>query len=204
MKTQLVKYEISNMLHDTGDDMTHFLLFIKTENHTEAIMPLIIPYEYFYSFFKESNPEIFNYLTKIRRSISGYGPKHSKIITILNDEEFDFESHLQNYLNEFDPIHIEKHFANEKLIQQPETQAAAKEVVADFKNFFEDGYKEHNIKISEFTDELDQTIHELTLKYFPELFEMSPEHIEKYRDRLCRTTLGFVEDIDKILNDNID
>lgn len=64
-----------------------------------------------------------------------------------------------------------------------------------------DDMKESNIKMSQFTEEVDQVLHELTLKHFPELFENGNECIEAYRSHLITTTLDFVEGIDEILNE---
>jgi len=54
--------------------------------------------------------------------------------------------------------------------------------------------------LNDFKDDIDQTLHELTLKYYPEIFDMEEKKIEKYRHALITATLNFSSEIDKILN----
>ncbi len=203
MKAKLIRYEITNSLKELGWDMSNFHVFFQATNKTVAKTPFIIGYDRFHNFFKENKPEIYNYLTKIRSSISGYGTKHSKVIKILLDENFDFETHLQSYLNEIDDDIIKAHYEHENRIIKPEDQAAVKKMFESFVQLIDEDFATSNIKMEQFTDALDQTIHELVFKYYPEIFDKTEEHISAYRKELYYTTTGFVEKIDKIMNDAI-
>ena len=72
-----------------------------------------------------------------------------------------------------------------------------------FVQLIDEDFATSNIKMEQFTDALDQTIHELVFKYYPEIFDKTEEHIGAYRKELYYTTTGFVEKIDKIMNDAI-
>lgn len=200
MKATLTRYKIDNLLDETGDDITFLHLFIKVENLPEMIMPIMLPYEHFVDFVKNYDEPLHKYLKKIRSSIAGYGPKHSKVFEILNNEGFDFTFHLNKYIYSKDEVFLQQHINYCKNLNKPENQENVERIVKKFEGFFDDGYRKSNIKINNFTDDLDQTIHELTLKYFPELFEMSEKHIAEYRKELFYTVTGFREKIDKILH----
>jgi hypothetical protein len=46
---------------------------------------------------------------------------------------------------------------------------------------------------------LNQALHAITLKYFPDLLEMDKKYIAAYRDNLADLTLSFSEKVAKII-----
>ena len=85
-------------------------------------------------------------------------------------------------------------------IQNQTTEAQQKQqaIIDDISNIVDEDYRLWNIKYEEFLDSIDQTLHELTLKFYPDLFEMGKKYIEDYRDIISRATISFAQAIDKL------
>ncbi len=198
MKTQLTKYTINNMLEDTGDDYIFLHVFFKTKDRDETTRPFFLAYDKLHRYIKNIDEPAYHYLTKIRSNIHGYGPKHSKVFEVIEAENFDLEPYIKSYLEELTDLEIEQHYEWCDRLSNPETVEKAAATFENISQVVNDDYKNNNIKSSEFIDELDQTLHELTFKYFPDLFEKGEKHIEDYRNILSRTTFSFYEAIDKL------
>ena len=198
MKTQITKYTIENMLEDTGDDYIILYVFFKTKDRAETTRPYFLPYYILHRYIKTIDEPAYDYLTKIRSNIHGYGPKHSKVFKVIEAENFDLEPYMQSYLEALTDLEIEQHYEWSDRLSNPEIVEKAAAALENIKQVVNDDYKNNNIKSSEFMDELDQTLHELTFKYFPDLFEKGEEHIKSYRNILSRTTMSFYDGIDKL------
>jgi hypothetical protein len=198
MKAQLTRFKTRSFLEDLGNDYNHLHIFFKTETHPEVIYPIMLPYDEFHFFIKRIDAPVGDYLTKIRTGISGYGPKHSKVFSVLEDENFDFAHYLQLYLDSWTADKIESHLEHNKTFNTPNTQQTAAKVMKNFDEIVTDDFRAGNIKHEAFTDEVDQVLHEVTLKYYPDIFDKSPEIISEYRNILSRKTFDFVQSIDKL------
>jgi hypothetical protein len=198
MKAQLTKYTIKNMLEDTGDDYIFLHVFFKTEDCAETTSPMFLPYDNLHRYIKTIDEPAHDYLAKIRSNIHGYGPKHSKVFEVIEAENFDLEPYIKSCLEELTPLFIEQHYEWCDRLSNPQTMEKAAATFENINQVVNDDYKNDNIKTSQFIDELDQTLHELTFKYFPDLFEKGEKHIEEYRNILSKSTLSFCEAIDKL------
>lgn len=198
MKHILTRFTIENMLDEVGHDIALINLFYRISNQPEIEKPLVVPFDKLLKFIAQEDLEASRYLHKIRSSIGGYGPKHSKVLDMLNNEGFDLNPYVLGFFNSLSRDMLDQH------IQQVENLSIQKNEAIEDKleelGDLVDDMKESNIKMSQFTEEVDQVLHELTLKHFPELFENGNECIEAYRSHLITTTLDFVEGIDEILN----
>ncbi len=200
MKAQFTRYEINNMIEDTGDDYIFIKIFFKTDNLPEVFMPISYPYEKLLKFIYTVDEPAYNYLNKIRNDMHGYGPKHSKIFKVIESESFDIEKYIILFLESLDENHITKHYdwCDRLQNQTPEAQQKQQEIIDDIVSIVDEDYRLWNIKYEEFLDSIDQTLHELTLKFYPDLFEMGENYIEEYRDIISRATISFAQAIDKL------
>ena len=198
MNPQFTQYSIINMLEDTGDDYIFINVFFKTETRSETTRPVFLAYDNLHHFIKTIDETAYNYLTKIRSNISGYGPKHSKVFKVIEAENFDLEFYIKKYVAGLTDLFIEQNYEWCDRIPNPETAEKAAVAFEKITQVVNSDYRNNAIRSSEFIDEVDQTLHELTFKYFPELFEKGEKHIDGYRNILSRTTLNFFEEIDKL------
>ena len=200
MKAIYTRYETSDFLEDLGEDVVQFKIYFRTDELPEVRFGILFPYRELVNFVRETNPSAYEYLTKIRTSIAGYGPKETKVLIKIEEEGFDVESFIKAYLESKDTDFISEHLERVARMNTPETQRQASKALESITNTVGGNYATEQIKWDKYRDELDQTIHELTFGYFPELFEMGDEKIKAYRNALTSITLDFTEKLDKILN----
>ena len=200
MKATITRFTIDNNLKTTGDDIIFIHIFFKVDDKPEIRMPLILSYYDLVDFISEADKATGKYLDNIRSSMHGYGPKHSKIFKVMEEEGFDIEPFIYKYFESKDTTYILQHVEWCEKAQTPENNKTAKESLKKLDVLVNDDYRNYNIKFDAYKDALDQSIHETTLTYFPELFEMSKKHIAAYRNELVNTTLSFSSEIDKIVH----
>jgi len=198
MKAIYIRHTQESLLEDLGDDNISFNVFFKTENQGECRIPIILSYDDLHFWLKKTDEEIYKYLQKIRSNIHGYGPKHSKIFEVLTEEHFDLQPYIIKYIENLDDDFIDAHLEWVERISTPENREKSKQAVIEIKKGLPSDYAAYNIKFDQFKDDIDQTLHELTVKYFPELFEKDEEIFNKYKHLLISTTLDFSSGIDKL------
>ncbi len=200
MKAIYTRYETSDLLEDLGEDVVHFKIYFRTEDLPEVRFGIFFPYSDLVYFVQETNPSAYEYLKKIRYSLAGYGPKETKVLAKIEEEGFDVEPFIKAYLESKDAVFISQHLEWIERLKAPETQEQASKALENISKGLGDNSASDQIKWDKYIDEFDQTIHELTFRYFPEFFENGEEKIEAYRSALISTTLNFTDKLDKIIN----
>ncbi len=196
MNISFSHYSLSNLLDETGDDYTMIEYFFKS-NEEVCKMPIISNYDDLLFFIQKKDPPAYQYLINIRANISGYGPKHSKIFQTIANEGFNIEKYIYAFANEIDRNIIESNVKNNKNLSTNEIEQAGK-AFEKLNALVTPEYINENIKIDQFTDAIDEKLHELTLKFFPEFFDYEPEYLKAYKSLLINTTLSFRRGVDKL------
>jgi|GEM_PF-4566457 len=199
MKYTITNFSIDNELDITGIDLSYIHIFYCTSDGTEIEMPFIVPFEILFEFIKKEDTKAYLYLVKASLSIRGYGPKHSKLLEIIDSEGFDLTPYIIRLFNRFDEDLFDKQVNMIKEISMLQDQEQVENVIEELDDMV-DSDKEYNIKIIDFTNDVDQALHEVTLKYFPEIFEKDSKYIETYREALVDSTLHFAKKIENIIN----
>jgi hypothetical protein len=202
MKQAITRYTINSMMEVTGDDITFIHLFYRIDNEPEMAMPIIVSYESLLDFIQQENNDAHKYLMNIRSSLHGYGPKHSKIFEIMDKEGFDLEPYIFSYFNTIEQDEFDRRTKSAKNLPSQDNEPL-KAALKEIDNFVDKEFRNYNVRLDNFRDNLDQALHETTLKYFPELFEKEAKYIAAYRKNLFYTTLHFMEKIDKIMHDKL-
>jgi hypothetical protein len=203
MKAIVTRYRICNSLESTGDDMIFIHVFFRTDQLPEASMPVIFSLDELFEFISSKSESKGKYLKQIRNNITGYGPKHTRIVEIIEEEEFQLEPYIFLYVEEKKEDYLVSHFEWCKRLNAPENKQILRENNAKLSQLVNEDRVRYQIDFTRFQDEVDQALHLLTLKFFPSLFEMDQKNIEAYKDCLVDATLGFTERIDRILHNNI-
>ena len=162
-------------------------------------LPISISYDDLCDFIKTIDQPAFLYLQKCRKDIGGYGPKHSEILEILNNEGFDLEKYIIAYIEQLDPINVVHHIAWSENMKKGNNTNIANEIIESLKEIANEDYINYNIQFNNYKEAIDQKLHDVTLAFFPELFEKNPEILKKYKSILVNTTLSFTSSIDKLL-----
>lgn len=200
MTWRIKHFSITNMIEITGDDIAHFEILASPEEDQSSATRIIITFDELVEFIKDNEPALGRYLARIRSSIKGYGPKHSQVLDILYDEQFDFEKYLLLILNSKDSEYFSR--IRELQQHQPEKEELEKlEQKMQLLDSVAAGMRQYNITYTRFLDEVDEALHALTCKYYPDLFEKGPEHISAYKKKLSNATINFAREIDRLMHD---
>lgn len=201
MKAIITTYKIENTLETIGDDFTSIHIFFKIESNQEIRIPFIVSYDKLVESIASYDNDAANYLKKIRSSMHGYGPKHSKVFKVMEEENFDLEPHIYKYVELIDEKYILQHVEWCDRINLLENKKTIETINKELSDVIDENYKNYNIRYVNFQDAIDKALHETTLKYFPELFEKGQKHIAAYKDELINITLKFTSEIDKLTHD---
>ena len=199
MKAILSRYEIKNMIEFSGDDITFIDIYYKTAKKPETLMPHSINYDKFHRFIQTVDVEAYNYLFKIRTSIGGYGPKHSKIFEVIDAENFDLKHYIHLFLATLTEDNIKQHYEWCESFTKKSNQEVAGKIRDKLDTLINDDYKNYNLKFAKFKDEVDEKLHELMFNHFPEFFDSGATFLKDYKNILVNTTLSFTEKINNLM-----
>jgi hypothetical protein len=193
MEFSFSHYTISNLLSELGEDVT-FIHYFYQKNEVVLVMPIILNLNEIFNFIKKTDFPAYQYIQKVRSDIGGYGPKHSKMFEVFEQEGFDMDRFLMVFANSFEDDMIAQHIEKFQIKNNEGFNRAMKTL----KEIATPNYIQENLKINNFTEAIDQKLHELTLEFYPEFFEKDIEYLNKYKSLLIDTTLRFVLDFDKL------
>ena len=199
MKAILTRFTINNFIEITGDDFVHLDIFFKTATKPEIRIPFVINYIDLYRFIKSADEKLYQYLTKIRSDITGYGPKHSQIFKILEAENFDFNFYIQLYLDSINEEIFAQHYEWCETIEDDKNEAKVSQIATNLSAITNKIDKSYAINLNNFRDEVDVKLHETMLAHFPTFFESDLTLLKEYKEILINTTLSFTESIDKLM-----
>ena len=197
MYIELTRFEINNLLEETGDDIAFIKIFFTTIQIKETLIPLSIPFEKLTSFIEKVDGDAYQYLLKIRQTIGGYGSKHSKIFETIDREGFDLKPYIQDYLQSLDESIINQHL--EWCKTAIKNNASIQEKAEKIKAIITPSYIQDNKNKYLYLEALDQAIHEVNLKYFPIIYQGNEAFINNYKSLLIDASLKFYEQLDKLI-----
>lgn len=183
---------VTNDLEIFGNDCIHFEIIVQQgENYFETK----ISYYKLHKYLKQFHPKISEYLSDIRKSMTGFGPKETKVWAMLQEEEFDIMPYLQDFIennNEYlQPINeLPKRLTEKERKALQEKVTELDECVA--------AMKVSNIKDIAFKDMLLEKRTAHILEFYPEIFNSKPEFIKELSGLLTHHILGFGEAIHKL------
>lgn len=191
MKNNLIinHIKVSNLLEDLGNDVVFF-----TVQATINDIPhyTTISFYELSKFCNEHKPEIAAYFSQIRKNISGFGPKETKVWAMLQDEDFDIKqllySFFEHYPNCFVPVNNKR---------SKEEQMA---IEASFEQLKQSGLnmKKSTLRNSAFKDDLLKHLSEKVLENFPEIFESTPAYIMEVKEILFNHIENLSNDLSKL------
>jgi hypothetical protein len=158
----------------------------------ESLICVVLAIAIWISFFKQFHPTIAEYFSKIRRNITGFGPKETKVWAMLQEEDFDMMPYLLDYLENMNaylaPLNVP--------IDEKQRENLKKKLKALSGHFLE--IKHSNLTGTAFKDMLLEKLTADVLAYYPEIFNSNPKYIKDLSGVLKRHILKFGEDIDEL------
>lgn len=198
MTVKLTRFEIKNYLEETGEDITNIALYFSTETSIESIVPYFFGYDKLLHFIGTIDIEAYQYLIKIRNNLGGYGFKHSQIFKIITEEGFDIVPFINLYFESLDKTLLQQHIEWEQNLKNQSGNTAI--TLKNLESHFTPKKIEKNKNKYIYLEEIDQAIHEITLRFFPEIINQDAAFLQRYKSIIVNTTLRFAENIDKLVN----
>jgi hypothetical protein len=197
MKAIITRYSIDTKVTDKDDEFTFIHAFFCTEAYPEASMPVIFSFDDLVNFIAEKDEATGNYLKRLRCNIRGFGAGQKPLSDVVLEEDFDLEPYIFQFQENYEAEYILQHLEEGKILNLLKAEMISAHAAAPYAN---DNSK-HNciVNLNKFQSELNQALHAITLKYFPDLLEMDKKYIAAYRDNLADLTLSFSEKVAKII-----
>jgi hypothetical protein len=201
MKAVITRYSIDTKV-DKDDEFIFIHAFFRTEAYPEASMPVIFSFDDLVNFIAEKDEATGNYLKRLRYNIRGFGTGQKPLSDIILDEDFNLEPYIFQFMENYETEYILQHLEGSKRLNLLKGETISAHAIVPYAN----GNNGHNciVNLSKYQGELNHALHEITLKYFPDLLEMDAAYIAAYRDRLIDLTLSFSESVDKIIRGKFD
>lgn len=189
------------ILRDLGTDFM-FIKFIQETNGHQYDQSL--SFDMLSRFAQEHGRPEAEYFTQVRRSIKGFGPKHTPMFDAFMEEGFDFEPLILAFLHDWHVTKgnpLDERFRIDKPI---DTSPAAiskhkgfQKKAAELKNEF-GGMREYSLRHTKFQDRLMDVLNEEIIGLFPEIINSDPKYILELQDILITEVLSLSGKIDKL------
>lgn len=200
MKAFLTRYTYENMADVTGDDLVFLHIFFATPQQPEIAIPHILPYDKLLRFIQTQNSSVYEYLVSIRTTIGGYGPKQGEVFRIMADEGFLLEPYVQQYVESLSEEQITKHYKGMEQTQQNTPDES--QLLSSIQEELTPERIQQNQNWYPYIEEIDQALHETTLRFYPNLAEQDRAFYTTYKELLSRTSLEFARQLDKLINNH--
>jgi hypothetical protein len=201
MKAIITRYSIDKHPDDSNDDFIFIHAFFRTDNYPEASMPVIFSFDNLVNFISAKDEATGNYLKRIRYNIQGRGPKHATMMDIMLEENYDLEPYIFQFIESNEAEYILQHLESPAKLSLTDSHSASEcyNELSENRDMLH-----HKITFRNFQNELDKTIHDITVKYFPKIIELDKQYLIAYKDKLVDLTLSFSESVDKIIQGKFD
>lgn len=193
---EILSCTMSNLLDDTGDDITLWWLRLKTPEYEVDVS---VWFERLMRYCQDAHPDTYAYFNSIRRGFIGLGPKHSKVMDVLNEEGFDLMPLIREYIGQCTDIeaHHQQHL---KLLEMKRDPVQDKELTqkAESMSTLVRSMRESSIRIDAFTDQVMEYLGTEVATHFPEIFNSDPKYIKEFHGKLINWMLRIREDVDSL------
>jgi len=185
----------SNM--DTfGDDSIFWWVQVKTDAYE---VPVMVDFDMVTYYCNQQHPQIGAYYSSVRKNVKGFGPKHSKMFAIMDEEGFDHLPHIYNYIKDCcDLQHYHEHDLNlKKSIATHEGSQQLNAKVASLEQHLP-GMRSSAVRNTAFMDHVLELLNNEVLERYPEIFNSDPKYITDCQDILTRIVLDLGSKIDSL------
>ncbi len=189
-KFTITNIRVEDLLNDTGDDLVFFHVQAETEN---GIGETSVSFQYLRRYCKQHLPNIAKYFDDVRKNINGFGPKETKMWTIIQEEGFDIQSILEQFI-----IHYEMSFKTAQNINRtPKEQEQLEEVVRNLDEITSK-LKDPNLRDTAFKDMMLERLSADVLQYYPEIFNSKSEYINEVNNILVKHIVRLANELDDL------
>lgn len=189
-KFTITNIRVNDLLQDSGDDLIFFHVQAENEN---SVGETTIPFHYLRRFCKQHLPKIAKYFDDVRNNINGFGPKETKMWAIIQEEGFDIQPILEQFIT---------HYGANKMFAQSNTrtekeQEQLTEMVHNLGELMSN-LKDPNLRDTAFMDMMMERLSADVLQYYPDIFDSKPEYITELNGILINNIIRLANDLDNL------
>ncbi len=193
---ELISTEQQSHLETSGDDWTFWWVKVKTPNYEATVM---VTFDSLMRYCESQHPEIGAYYKAVRRNVQGFGPKHSHMLAIMDEEGFDHLPYIIAYVK--DCCNLEHHHQKDLQLKQQLSEPKEADNLKAKVETLEQGMssmRASTLRNAAFKDDLMTLLNNEVLERYPELFNSDPKYIKEVQGVLINTVLTFSSTIDSL------
>lgn len=193
---EIIDVKRENGLKKYGTDSLTWKVKLKTDAYE---LEVGVDFDMMMKYCNFVHPEVGKYYSSVQTNIKGFGPKHSKMLAIMDEEGFDHLPHIHNFIK--DSYNLEEwHQQALRNSENNADKAKAKELSDRF-DALEAGLQALSgaaIRDTAFKDDLFDFLTKEVNTRFPEIFNSDPAHIMECKDILIREVMNIGDKINAL------
>ena len=187
----VISFKQTDLLEDSGDDMVFFHVDLELN---AQLYHCIVPFFKLADHLSKNKPADADYFNRLRSSINGFGPKETVVLGLAEEEGYDIEKAVIEYIAAGDIF--KKLIPINKKQSDVEDSAVAKKFM-ELESLTQE-LKPFNLRDITFKDEIMDLLNKKVLEIYPEILNSRPEYITELKSLLIDNVLKFGEDINNL------
>lgn len=187
----VISFKQTDLLEDSGDDMVFFHVDLELN---AQLYHCIVPFFKLADHLSKNKPADADYFNRLRSSINGFGPKETVVLGLAEEEGYDIEKAVIEYIVAGDIF--KKLIPINKKQSDVEDSAVAKKFM-ELESLTQE-LKPFNLRDITFKDEVMDLLNKKVLEIYPEILNSRPEYITELKSLLIDNVLKFGEDINNL------
>lgn len=187
----VISFKQTDLLEDSGDDMVFFHVDLELN---AQLYHCIVPFFKLADHLSKNKPADADYFNRLRSSINGFGPKETVVLGLAEEEGYDIEKAVIEYIAAGDIF--KKLIPINKKQSDVEDSAVAKKFM-ELESLTQE-LKPFNLRDITFKDEVMDLLNKKVLEIYPEILNSRPEYITELKSLLIDNVLKFGEDINNL------
>lgn len=193
---EILSIEKQDHLQTFGDDCMFWWVQVKTKAYVVSVH---VSFDVVVAYCQQQHPEVGEYFRSVRRNVKGFGPKHSKMFEIMDEEGFDLLLHIYNYIKDCcdlekyheHELNMKQTMADQHLAKKLETKVAALEQGMP-------AMRSSAIRNTAFKDDVLELLNNEVLERYPEIVNSDPKYIKELHGILVDAVLNLGSKIDTL------
>jgi len=176
---EVIECNMRNFKEETGDDMAYWHIDVRTAEYKAHVMLL---FDLLWRYCTHAHPDAADYLSSVRNSIPGLGPRHGEMMDVIGEEGYDLMPLITAYIREH--VDLDAHHQHDLKVKEwakdPENHKAAAEKAESLGSLFP-AMKDARLRYERLTDELLAFLNAKVLDIYPEILESDPQNIRELK-----------------------
>jgi len=188
-----------SMLEEVGDDVVFFRFWVNDTRNGFSAFPVNMSFSFLKQYLQEKDPELHQYISKVRSAIGGWGYKESQVLAELEEGGFDLQALAWQCICHHTDWEKETQRWQEIAYQRadPEQERKLQQAAKSLKKAATAG-AQHGPRLDRFCENVEALLLAEVQKSFPEIFESDPDLIREVGSKLFNAVFQLRQDVDGI------